>query len=378
MEIMQKFWQEVLVVWQHGAFGVDVSKWVTAFGLFILFLVFRNLITRLILNKLRLISSKTKTGIDDRVVDAVREPVRFIPVIMGLFAAFHSLSLDGASAEMSQSLVRSLIAFTLFWAFYRSSFVLEHLMKKMNKIFTPIMVSFVIKALKVLIVILGVAVILELWGIAVGPLVAGLGLFGVAVALGAQDLFKNLISGILIIAERRFNQGDWIRVDGVVEGTVEDIGFRSTLVRRFDKAPVHVPNAKLSDAPVTNFSAMTHRRIYWHLGVTYNTSIDQLKQIRDEIEAYIIKSDAFESPDKVSTFVRIDRFSDSSIDFMLYCFTKTTNWGEWLEIKEQLACEIKKIVEGAGSSFAFPSQSLYIEQMPGEQPEVFIPPKTAK
>ena len=130
----------------------------------------------------------------------------------------------------------------------------------------------------------------------------------------------------------------------------------------------------MSDNAVTNFSEMTHRRIYWKIGVEYRTSVDQLRQIRDEIEAYILENEAFASPSEVSTFVRVDSFNDSSIDYMLYCFTKTTNWGEWLEIKENLAYAIKDIVEGAGSGFAFPSQSLYVESLPADQPEVFIPP----
>ncbi len=179
-----------------------------------------------------------------------------------------------------------------------------------------------------------------------------------------------------MIAEKRFNIGDWIRVDGVIEGTVESIGFRSTLIRRFDKAPVFVPNSKLSDHAVINFSSMTHRRIYWKIGVEYRTTVKQLRQIRDSIEQYILESEYFEKPPKVPLFVRIDRFSDSSIDIMVYCFTKTIKWGKWLEIKEALAYRIKEIVEDAGSSFAFPSQSLYVETQPTEVAEVFVPPVT--
>ena len=165
--------------------------------------------------------------------------------------------------------------------------------------------------------------------------------------------------------------GDWIRVDGVVEGTVETIGFRSTAVRQFDKALVQVPNASLADNAVINFSEMTHRRIYWKLGVIYGTTVDQLRYIRDQIEAYILNGDDFAKPPEVSTFVRIDSFGDSSIDIMVYCFTKTTVWGEWLAAKERLAYRIKEIVQEAGSEFAFPSTSIYLESFPGDQPEVF-------
>jgi len=236
------------------------------------------------------------------------------------------------------------------------------------------MIEWLIKAMKIAFIFIATAAILEVWGIKIGPIIAGLGLIGVAVALGAQDLFKNLISGFLIIAEKRFNIGDWIKVEGVVEGTVEAIGFRSTFVRRFDKAPVYVPNAKLSDNSLINFSSMSHRRIYWLIGVEYRTSIEMLREIRDNIENYILESHAFAHPPEVPTFVRIDRFNDSSIDIMVYCFTKTIVWGEWLEIKEALAYKIKEIVETAGTGFAFPSQSLYVETLSGDHAEVFIPP----
>ena len=251
---------------------------------------------------------------------------------------------------------------------------IRHFTKKLEHILTPMMVQWIFKAMRIAVIFLGAAIILEIWGIAVGPLLAGFGLFGVAVALGAQDFFKNLIAGMTVIAEKRFEPGDWVKVDGVVEGTVESIGFRSTAIRRFDKAPVHVPNAQLSDTALTNFSRMTHRRIYWNIGVVYGSSVEQLKIVRDGIMDYIQNNDAFDKGP--STFVRIDSFNASSIDIMVYCFTKTTDWGEWLDIKEQFAFEVKDIVESrAGTAFAFPSTSIYVESLPENTPEAFIPPK---
>jgi small-conductance mechanosensitive channel len=99
-------------------------------------------------------------------------------------------------------------------------------------------------------------------------------------------------------------------------------------------------------------------------------------EIRAGIEAYIHENDAFADPEEVATFVRIDAFNDSSIDIMVYCFTRTTVWGEWLEVKEALAYRIKEIVEGAGTAFAFPSRSLYVEALPGGAPEAFTPPRS--
>ena len=375
-EQIDNFWSQVTSVWEHGLLGVDIGKIIVALLIFGAFLLFRGLLTKYILYTMRRWTEKTNTDIDNKIITAIIPPVRFIPIIMGTFFAAQYLNLEGILAVFVSRLVRSMIAFTIFWALHRTLDPIQHLSRGLKKTLTPTMVTWIFKFMKVVIIFVGVSVILEIWGIAIGPLLAGLGLFGAAVALGAQDLFKNLIGGITVIAEKRFNPGDWIKVDGVVEGVVEDIGFRSTKVRRFDKAPVHVPNSELSDAVVTNFSRMTHRRIYWKIGVTYSTTKEQLKIVRDGIMDYIMGNDEFAKPPEVSTFVRLDSFNDSSIDFMIYCFTKTTDWGKWLEIKENFALAIKEIVENkAGTEFAFPSQSIYIESISGgETAEIFVPP----
>jgi len=231
-------------------------------------------------------------------------------------------------------------------------------------IFSQAMIGWTVRVGRTVVVALGATAVLQVWGIQVGPVLASFGLVGVAVALGAQNLFKNLISGVFIISEQRFRNGDWILAEGIVEGTVETIGLRTTKVRRFDAAPVFVPNSYLADNAVTNFSQMTFRRISWIVGLEYSTTVQQLREIRDAIEAYILGNPAFARPPEVATFVRVDKFNDSSIDLMVYCFTRTTVWGEWLKIKEELAYAIKDIVAKAGSDFAFPSQSLYVESLP--------------
>lgn len=376
MELLEKFWQIVIEVWKQGLWGIDIGRILTAVLIFLGFLLFRRVFVSLIINRLGVLTKKTQTPLDDDALEILKKPVSFIPVVLGLFFAFEYLPLTGVFELFADRLVRSFIVFIIFWSFVNLIQPLSSLFQKLEEIFTVAMIEWLIKAIKITFIFIGTATILEIWGIKIGPIIAGLGLLGVAVALGAQDLFKNLISGILIIAERRFNPGDWVKVEGVVEGTVESIGFRSTLVRRFDKAPVYVPNAKLSDTSVINFSSMTHRRIYWIIGVEYRTKIQQLREIRDNIERYIFESGVFALPPEVPTFVRIDRFNDSSIDIMVYCFTKTIVWGEWLEIKERLAYKIKEIVEQAGTSFAFPSQSIYVESICDEPAEVFIsPPK---
>ncbi len=374
MEKLKQFWLVVVDVWGKGLFGIDLGRIVVALLIVCGFMLVRRLFAKLLAGRLMAMAKRTRFRLDDEIVEALEDPLAMIPVVLGIFLAAEYLSVSGQLQAVADQIVRSLVVYVIFWIMVRLVRPLSFLLEQLENVFSATMMDWLIKGIRVALIFIGTATVLEIWGIKVGPILAGLGLFGVAVALGAQDLFKNLISGLLVIAERRFSPGDWVGVDGVVEGTVESIGFRSTLIRRFDKAPVHVPNSKLSDNAVTNFSAMTHRRIYWLVGVEYRTTVPQLREIRDGIEQYILNDEDFAKPPEVATFVRIDRFNDSSIDIMIYCFTKTTVWGEWLAIKEGLAYRIKEIVEAAGTSFAFPSRSIYVETVATEQAEIFVPP----
>ena len=371
-----ELWRTVVSVWTDGLFGVDVGRYVVAIFILAGFLILRRLFTRFVLARVNRFAEESETDFDNGLLRSVERPIRFVPFVLGIFFAIEYLELSGTVAAIADRIVRSLIIFVIFWIFHSLVAPLSVVLRKLEGIFTHSMMDWLIKAIKAAFVFVGAATILETWGIQVGPIIAGLGLMGVAVALGAQDLFKNLISGILIIAERRFMRGQWIRVDGVVEGTVETIGFRSTLVRRFDMAPVYVPNSRLSDSPVINFSEMTHRRIFWTIGVRYDTTVDQLREVRDGIETYLVGNSDFANPPEALLFVHIDRFGESAIEIMLYCFTRTTQWGRWLEIKEALAYKIKDVVEGAGAGFALPGRAVYLEMLPAERPEVFVPPGT--
>ncbi len=327
----------------------------------VLSLVLRGFIAHHLVGFLSRITRRSKTELDDELLRALEEPLKLIPVIIGLFFALRVLGTDAETSLVFDKVLSSLIAFSIFWSLVRAVDPLAAVFRPLDKVLTPEIMLWVRKAAKGLFAFIGAAAILELWGIQVGPFLAGLGIFGVAVALGAQDLFKNLIAGFLVLAEKRFQVGDWIKVDGVVEGTVELINFRSTTIRRFDKSPVYVPNANLSDNAVTNFSRMTARRIYWKIGLVYDSSIEQLREIRQGIHDYIMDSDAFLHPPEGTLLIHIDSFNDSSIDLMVYCFTKTTDWGEWLQVKEDFAYAIKEIVANAGSDFAFPTRTLHVK-----------------
>ena len=378
METFNSFTDLFLDVWNNGVFGINATDIIVSLVIFLLFYLLRRLIARFILNRLSRIVSKTSNQIDDAVIEVLDGPLKFLPVVLGFFIASSYLDVSDNNQDFLDLLNRSLITIFIFWLLHQLiipfSFVIKNFESKISK---PL-VDWTLKGLKILVIVLGAVAILELWGIRVGPVIAGLGLFGVAVALGAQDLFKNLISGIMILMEKRFTVGDVILVSGEVEGVVEQIGFRSTLVRRFDSTPVMVPNYKFAEQSVTNYTRRHHRRIRWLIGLEYRTSIDQLKNIREEINNLIEKDDNFAKNENASFYVRIDSFSDSSIDMLVQTFTVSNDWAEFLKTKENLAVKIIEIVENNDAGFAFPSQSLYVEKLSDEKTEIFNPQSTKK
>jgi len=315
--------------------------------------------SKFVVKRLEKYVSKTTNKFDNSLVFSMEGPAKFFPIVLGFFVSTSYLTVDHGAIELIN---RSLITILIFWTFHQIIGPLSVVIKSVGGLLSRDLINWIIKAIKVLILILGAAAVLELWGIKIGPIIAGLGLFGVAVALGAQDLFKNLISGILVLVERRFQVGDWIFVEGVIEGTVESIGFRSTVVRRFDKSLATIPNFQFAENAVINNSQTTNRRINWMIGLEYKTTSEQLKNIKDQIENYIKNSKDFSKSADTMLSVKIDQFAASSIDIRLICFTETTNFKEWLNVKDLLATTIKNIVEKNKASFAFPSTSIYVEK----------------
>ena len=360
MEIFNNFSDLFFSVWSKGIHGIDIFQILIGIGIFFIFLIFRGIISKVIIKRLESISKRTTNKLDDTFVHAMVGPARFLPIVLGFFIASYYMSFGEEGKVAIDTINRTLITIFIFWVIHQIVEPISYILSGLDKMLTRELIGWIIKSLKILIFILGLAAVLELWGIKIGPIIAGLGLFGVAVALGAQDLFKNLISGILVLVEKRFKIGDWILVEGTIEGIVEKIGFRSTVIRKFDKSLAIIPNFQFAENSVVNISETTNWRIRWSITLQYDTTVAQLKKVREEIETYINKSEDFNQ--SVGVAVRIEKFSDSSIDLLVRCFTASNSWSDSLLVKERLAIAIKEIVEGNKASFAFPSQSIYIEK----------------
>jgi MscS family membrane protein len=362
MTFIYKFIEQIKKVFEDGVFGISLID----FGIIVFAIIFslliRGVFAKLIVLKVKKIVKKTSNTFDDKLFDSLIPPFKLLPIVIVFLTITLYFDMQSTTGLYLQKINNTLATIFVFWLIHQSLIPLTKFFQKLEKILTKALVSWITRSFKYLIIFLGIVAVLEVWGIRIGPVIAGLGLFGVAVALGAQDLFKNLISGIMILMEKRFQIGDVINVSGHTEGTVEHIGFRSTLIRKFDSTPITIPNYIFAEAPILNYSNRINRRIIWTIGLEYNSKLEGIKSFTNNISKFINQNDNFIVNENFKSFVKLDKFNDSSIDILVYCFTSTNDWEKYLEIKEQLALKIKHEVESLGLNFAFPSQSIYIEK----------------
>ena len=362
MNFIENFYSQLTRVFKDGVFGISLGDLTIIFVSLFIALLIRSIVARVLVNKVKKIISKTGNKIDDKLFEALVPPFRLLPIVIAFLAITLYFDIESTLGLYFQKINNTLSTIFVFWLIHQALIPFSNLFNKLENILSKGLVLWIVKSSKYLIIFLGIVAVLEVWGIKIGPVIAGLGLFGVAVALGAQDLFKNLISGIMILLEKRFQIGDVINVPGHTEGTVEHIGFRSTLIRKFDSTPITIPNYIFAEAPILNYSNRNYRRINWTIGLEYNSTLEQIKKLTESISLYFANNENFMVNDNYKSFVRIEKFNDSSIDILVLCFTSTNDWDKFLEIKEELAIKIKDSVEKIGLNFAFPSQSIYLEK----------------
>lgn len=342
---------------------INIAK---AFFIFIFFLLLRKVFTKYILRLLHKLTKKTRSNIDDEILCCFQHPLRSFFVVFGIYLGLKYLSLPIQYSIYLNKFLRISILILVLWGLYNftesSKYLFKDIEKRLNINIDQILIPFIAKTLRLIIVLLGVILIIAEFEYDITGFVTGLGLGGLAFALAAKDTAANLFGGIVIIIDKPFSIGDWILTPSV-EGTVEDITFRSTRIRTFANAEVVVPNSKLANESITNWTRMGKRRITFNIGLTYSTSKEKIQNIISRTNEVLINHPQIHQE---TIFVRFDGFSNSSLDIFLYFFTKTTKWGEFLKVKEEINFIIMDIVREEGASFAFPSQSLYIESIPND------------
>lgn len=292
-----------------------------------------------------------------RIIDAVESPLRLFILVVGIFLALRLLPLSIAADAAIVKLFRSVIIIIIGWAVFRfssaESLISQELQERLDV--DEILIPILSKVLHFIIIALVVVMIANEWNYDINGFIAGLGLGGLALALAAQNALANIFGGLIIILEKPFTIGDWIKTPSV-EGTVETITFRSTLVRGFDQAIITVPNSALANEAITNFSRMGKRRIFYHLGLTYSTTVEEMQTCVSRIRKMLHDHPEIH-PETV--MVNFEHFGESSLDIMIYCFTNTTVWHEYLRVREDVNLKIMAIVDDMNLTIAYPSRTLY-------------------
>lgn len=323
---------------------------------FALFLLLRGLLTRFVFGLASKVAARSKTRIDIGFFLALEKPLKNFILILGLYVALSILPLDLTVGHYITVIFRILVAASIAWALYNlaGSRPFKALSRRYG--LDPLLADFFTRAIKALIVAMAVFMVLDQIGYNINGFIAGLGLGGLAVALAAKDALANIFAGIVIITDKPFSVGDWIETPEI-EGTVEQLSFRSTKIRTFAQALVTVPNAVLANEAITNWSRMEKRRVTFHLSVALSTPRGKLERAVSRIRLALQEHPDIH-PDTI--LVHFEQFGEDSLKILFYFFTKTTVYAEYLAAKESINLRIMEIMESEGVSPALPARRILI------------------
>jgi len=323
----------------------------------------RAFIASMILKPLRFLSGLSSNKIDDTLVDVIETPLKLFIVLVGSYVATLWLPFPNIDKAII-IIVKSVSTIMIFWILIRFvnkfSTIFKFFSHKLGRKVGHDIQNFILKSIRILLMVLCIMALLQGWGINVSAFVASLGLGGLAVALAAKDAVANLFGSLVIFSDRPFQVGDWIETPDV-DGIIEEVGVRSTKIRNHAQALVSVPNSIMANITITNWSRMGKRRVRTRIGLTYDTSAEQMQAVIDDIKEMLQNHPQVH---KEVIVVNFDEFEASALSILLNFFTNTIVTTEYLQVRQDVNIKIMQIVAKHGASFAFPSQSLYVESLP--------------
>ncbi|MDP8208193.1 MAG: mechanosensitive ion channel family protein [Candidatus Electryonea clarkiae] len=351
---------------------------ITQLGIAFLFILGGYLLRFILLSgikKVLIYAERSNHDFDDVFLTAIHKPVGFAAVLAGIWLAVGVLPLPEEPvnvARFAHALMKTGFVIIAMWLGIRlTDGIAKILLRKAEKTPSPLddqLVPVARNTLKVFLIVIGAVIILQDLGYSVSSLLAGLGLGGMALALASKDTLANLFGSMVIFIDRPFHIGDWIEM-GEVEGTVEEVGLRVTRIRTFANSLITLPNSSLTTTAINNWSRMKKRRIKLTLGVTYNSSPQEVEKAVQSIRQ-IIRDDP--KMDHDFFMVNFTNFGAYSLDIFVYCFTVTTDWKEYMDVRQALLLKFMDAVSKLGLEFAFPTQTLYhantqgSKKLPGE------------
>ncbi len=342
------------------------ESWVLQLFTVLLLTIIADLLQNRVLRRLNVQLAKTANYWDDALADAAAPPIRMVIWLVGasyalsVFQSDQSVGIFGIIDPLRDVGVVIALAWFLIRFIKRAEVSYFSARESEGEDVDRTTADAVAKLLRLSVVIVSVLVALQTLGFSISGVLAFGGVGGIAVGFAAKDLLANFFGGLMVYLDRPFSVGDWVRSpDREIEGTVEVIGWRLTMIRTFDKRPLYIPNSLFNQIAVENPSRMTNRRIFETIGIRYEDA-SEMENIVLKVKQMLLDHTDIDS--RRTLIVNFNNFGSSSLDFFVYTFTKTTDWILFHEIKQDVMLRILKIIEAQGAECAYPTSTIHLAQ----------------
>lgn len=349
-------------------FGIKIWQYLAVFFWILIGLILMKVFEFLLDNYVRRLAQKTKFTWDDDLIDGIEKPSGYIFVTAFFLLTYSNLQFSVTVSHALSVFLEVALSAAVVWLFYNLADVFsKYLTVVTSKTETELddqLIPLIRKTLRFFVLVMGVIAILQNNGVNVASLIAGLGIGGLAVALAARETLANFFGSVTIFMDRPFKIGDWIK-SGNVEGTVEEVGFRSTRIRTFYNSLVSVPNSNLANADIDNLGLRKYRRLKTVLNLTYSTTPEQMEAFVEGIKAIVKANDHFRQD---AYEVHFNSFGAHSLDVLVYVFFDVPDWSTELQQRHNFLLEILRLAKEVGVEFAFPTQTLHMDSFYNDQP----------
>ncbi|NWF35193.1 mechanosensitive ion channel family protein [Mariprofundus sp. KV] len=359
---MQAIWAQLS---ETMLLDIPLSRWLITAAVILATVIARTFVLSAFQRLSRKLAARTITKLDDVLLSAAERPVGLLVYVFGILLAVHILNPPAeifplvAIADSAGRIISILLTIWFLWRLLEGlSAYFTARAQETESAMDDQLVPFIGKTLKIFLVLTGLLVVAQNMGYSISGLLASLGIGGIAIAMAAKDTIANVFGSIMILVDRPFTVGDWIKTTEF-EGVVEEIGFRSTKIRTFERTLVNVPNSSLANMVIDNIDARNERRIKMRIGLTYDTTPAKMDAAIKGIEAILVNHPGVDQSYKL---VKFDEFSDSSLSIFLYYFSASKVWEEYLQVRQEINLQIMHLLEEMELDFAFPTRTLYIEQ----------------
>ncbi|MFC2134640.1 mechanosensitive ion channel family protein [Bacteroidota bacterium] len=350
----------MLLVFDTSYFGNSILQYIIFFGIILGSLIIGRIVYYVSKKIIRVKAEKTKTKLDDILVNVLEKPLVFLLFIIGLAVALKTLTLTEGANQFFGNVIQIILTIDIFWfvIIFIDALLVNYitpLTAKTKSDMDDVLLPIVRKLVKVVMVIMAFITIVDNFGYDITSLIAGLGIGGLAFALAAKDMLANMFGGMSIITDKVFKIGDRIKIADY-DGWVQEVGVRSTKVKTLDGFLMIVPNSIIANSILENVSMETTRKTKMTIGVEYGTSMKKMEEAKKILED-IIKKNKKTTDESIVSFTE---FGDSSLNFLVIYWIKDLN--AILEAKHEVNMEIKKRFEKTKIEMAFPTRTVHLKK----------------